>query len=131
MSDSDTNVIIPDDLRPLNQTRCDRWHPPTGDDWTLGDWGNALAGEVGELANVVKKIRRHQSGHATGYNTPELDELRSRFVEEVADVLLYLDLLVWKAGVEPEQVRDGLCDKFNLVSLAQGWSDLQWDGGVS
>jgi hypothetical protein len=118
------DIVIPDYVRALNRIRCDRWHPPTGDDWTLGDWSNAFMGEGGELANVVKKLRRHQSGHATSYNTPEVVELRERFAEEVADVLLYLDLLCWKAGVEPAALLDALIDKFDKVSLAQGWSDL-------
>lgn len=122
-------IIFPDSIRRLNRERCDRWHPPTGDDWTLGDWSNAFMGEAGELANVVKKLRRHQSGHATSYNTPEADELRGRFAEEVADVLLYLDLLAWKAGIEPDHLLGALRSKFNLVSRAQGWDDLTvWDG---
>lgn len=127
MTTDQHGIIIPDELRPLNRRRCDRWHPPTGDDWTLGDWSNAVCGEVGELANVVKKLRRHEGGHATSYNTPEVAELRARFAEEVADVLLYLDLLAWKAGVTPAELRATLRDKFNLVSNAQGWDDLQWE----
>lgn len=117
-------TILPEHIRTMNRLRCNRWHPPTGDDWTLGDWSNAVCGEVGELANVVKKLRRHESGHATGYNTPDVDELRAAFAEEVADVLLYLDLLTWKAGVTPDDLADALIDKFDRVSLAQGWSDL-------
>jgi NTP pyrophosphatase (non-canonical NTP hydrolase) len=96
------------------------------DDWTLGDWGNALAGEVGELCNVVKKLRRHEAGASLAYNTPEATELYAKFEEEVADVLLYLDLLCWKVGVSPNQLLRGLRDKFNLVSRAQGWDEMQW-----
>lgn len=122
-------IIIPDSLRELNQRRCDRWHDAETDNWTLGDWGNALAGEVGELCNVVKKLRRHESGASHAYNTPEVDELTEDFAEEVADVLLYLDLLCWKAGLDPEFLKLRLEEKFNHVSRAQGWDDLQWDGG--
>ena len=127
MTDSRT-VIIPDELRALNRQRCDRWHPPgDGDDWTLGDWGNALAGEVGELCNVVKKLRRHQSGASQAYNTPPLQALQDHLMVEVADVLLYLDLLCWKAGVEPKLLREVVRAKFNTVSEAQGWDDLRWE----
>ena len=122
------DAIIPNQLRVLNRLRCSRWHDPMTDDWTLGDWGNAFGGEAGELQNVVKKLRRHESGASLTYNTPERDALLAKFEEEVADVLLYLDLLCWKAGVSPNQVIRGLRDKFNLVSQAQGWDELQWDG---
>ena len=27
-------------------------------DWTLADWSNAIAGETGEMCNLIKKIRR-------------------------------------------------------------------------
>lgn len=121
-------IIIPDALRAINQQRCDRWHPPTGDDWTLGDWGNAFGGEAGELQNVVKKLRRHQARASTAYNTEAVEILGQKFAEEVADVLLYLDLLAWKAGVTPEILEEALMEKFNLVSRANGWDDLQWGG---
>lgn len=120
-------VVIPSWLRELNRERCDRWHPPSNDDWTLGDWSNALAGEVGELANVVKKMRRHQSNAAVTYNTPPADELRRAFAVEVADVLLYLDLLCWKAGLEPDELAAALVGKFDAVSAMQGWGDLTSD----
>lgn len=121
-------IIIPDTLRAINQERCGRWHDPETDNWTLGDWGNAFGGEAGELQNVVKKLRRHQSGASQAYNTPPTAELIESFAEEVADVLLYLDLLCWKAGMSPVLLEAALQIKFNAVSRAQGWGDLQWDG---
>lgn len=122
-------IIIPDSLREINRRRCDQWHDAETDSWTLGDWGNAFGGEAGELQNVVKKLRRHASGASQAYNTPGVEALRMDFAEEVADVLLYLDLLCWKAGVHPSDLQAVLREKFNLVSKAQGWDDLQWDGG--
>jgi len=116
-------IIFSDAIRLINQKRCDRWHN-NKEDWTLGDWGNALAGEVGELCNVVKKLRRHESKVSLEYNTPELNVLIDNFAEEVADVLLYLDLLCWKAGVKPYTLERILEQKFNEVSQAQGWPDL-------
>lgn len=122
------DIIIPSSLRVLNRRRCDKWHDAEVDDWTLGDWGNAFGGEAGELQNVVKKIRRRTSGTSTAYNTPEMGPLQLKAAEECADVLLYLDLLMWKAGLTPAQLLGGLQDKSNLVSVAQGWDDLQWRG---
>lgn len=118
------SAIVPDAVQQMNRVRCDRWHPPGDNDWNLADWSNAFMGEAGELANVVKKLRRHFAGHATGYNTPDQETLRQRFLEEVADVRLYLDLLCWKAGVNDQELEDALLAKFNSVSVAQGWDDL-------
>lgn len=119
-----SNIIIPEIVRAMNRTRANKWHPPETDDWTLGDWSNAMCGEAGELANVVKKIRRHQSGASVQYNTPEMAELRAKAAEECADVLLYLDLLMWKAGLTPGELERALIEKFNAVSVAQGWDYL-------
>lgn len=121
--DDGSGAIVPAAVQILNRVRCERWHG-VDDDWTLGDWANAFQGEAGELGNVVKKMRRHALGVATTYNTPELDELRARFAEEVADVRLYLDLLCWKAGVSDADLDTALIAKFNQVSLIQGWGDL-------
>lgn len=30
-------------------------------DWSLSDWMTALTGEVGEAANIVKKLNRHRA----------------------------------------------------------------------
>jgi NTP pyrophosphatase (non-canonical NTP hydrolase) len=110
----------------INRERAARWHPGYPDDqgWTGGDWGNALAGEVGELCNVVKKLRRHEARHSTSYNTPEVETLRASLVEEAADVMLYLDLLLGKYDITPGDLSVGLVEKFNRVSDAQGWDDL-------
>jgi len=74
----------------------------------------------------VKKLRRHETGASQAYNTPDVDALYRSFAEEVADVLLYLDLLCWKAGVAPSELVAALREKFNTVSRTQGWDDMQW-----
>ena len=33
-------------------------HPNGVNDWRLSQWSNALAGEVGESCNIIKKIER-------------------------------------------------------------------------
>lgn len=45
-----------DDLRQANIDRQMYWGGT--ENWTLADWSNAVAGEVGEACNVVKKLRR-------------------------------------------------------------------------
>ena len=46
----------------LNVSRALVWHQDGLDSWSPAEWGNALAGEVGELCNVLKKILRHDMG---------------------------------------------------------------------
>jgi NTP pyrophosphatase (non-canonical NTP hydrolase) len=70
-------------------------------EWTIADWGNALAGETGELCNLIKKIRR-------GDNI-DLAEVG----KELADIVIYADLLADTLGLNlGECVRS----KFNEVS---------------
>jgi NTP pyrophosphatase (non-canonical NTP hydrolase) len=74
------------------------------DNWSLCDWATAVTGELGEAANVIKKIRR---GDFT------LEEKRVELGKELADVLCYLDLLALAAGIDLGRVT---IDKFNEVS---------------
>src|SRR5580700_359731 len=61
-----------------NLQRCQKWHPgfPGDDEWSGADWSNAMCGEAGEAANVVKKLRRYECG-LRGELDPEPDELRA------------------------------------------------------
>jgi len=77
---------------------------PPGFDWALSQWSNALCGELGEAANLIKKIER---GDMT------LDEARVDLADELADVLTYLDLLAHRAGIN---LADATIRKFNRVS---------------
>jgi len=97
-----------DDIRQANKIRrdsCLRLHCV---DWTLNDWATALAGEVGEACNVMKKIRR---GDVT------LDEARPALASEFADVLGCLDILAAEAGID---LADAYVAKFNAVSDRYG-----------
>lgn len=47
-----------------NRVRCRRWHGPDTEPWSGADWSNAMCGEAGEAANVVKKLRRNETGTA-------------------------------------------------------------------
>jgi NTP pyrophosphatase (non-canonical NTP hydrolase) len=75
-----------------------------GSDWKLSAWSNAVLGELGELANMVKKIER---GDFT------LEEQRVDVGKEIADVLIYLDILAFRCGVD---LGAAVIDKFNEVS---------------
>lgn len=77
---------------------------PDGSDWKLSAWSNAAFGELGEAANIVKKIER---GDFT------LEEVRDRLASELADVVTYLDIYAAQAGID---LGKATIDKFNEVS---------------
>lgn len=115
-----------EELRRVNVARCQRWHPGFPDDetWMLSDWACALAGEAGEGLNVVKKIRRIDldtlSPSTTYSRESDRDLLLRNLGEELADTVIYADLLAAKVGIDlARQVRN----KFNGVSIREGWPE--------
>lgn len=117
-----------DEVSRRNRQRCERWHPgyPDDDEWTGADWSNAMCGEAGETANIVKKLRRHECNladggeHLRGHGNPSREELLGALAEECADVYLYLDLLATKYGID---LPEAIVQKFNKVSIRQGFPD--------
>lgn len=81
---------------------------PDGSCWPLSAWSNATLGELGEAANIIKKIER---GDLT------IDEARADLAEEFADVAIYLDLLALQIGVD---LGEAVRAKFNKVSARIG-----------
>ncbi len=106
-------------LRAVNVSRCKRWHPPESTPWTAADWSNALCGEAGELANVIKKIRRQETG-ARNEGDPSMVELRGMAAHELADVVIYADLLADFLGVD---LGEAIKAKFNKVSAKYGFPE--------
>lgn len=102
-----------------NRTRCESRlgfnHPISS--WSLSDWMTATVGELGEAANVLKKLNRVRDGvPGNGDTTPE--QLREAFAHELADTFIYLDLLAQAAGVDlPSAVRL----KFEMTSRKIGY----------
>lgn len=101
-----------------NFARALRWHPQGLDSWSLSDWGVALAGEVGELCNVIKKLNRIRDGLTGNKETPE--NLKTEVGREIADVFIYLDLLARRAGFNLEDV---VREKFNSTSERLGFPE--------
>jgi NTP pyrophosphatase (non-canonical NTP hydrolase) len=62
-----------------------------GSDWSPGEWSNAVLGELGEAANLIKKVKR---GDLT------MDEARPALAKEFADAVTYLDILAYQCGVD-------------------------------
>lgn len=77
--------------------------------WSLSDWTTAVAGELGEAANIVKKLNRVRDGIPG--NTETEAELRGKLADEIADTVIYLDLLAQAAGMDLDTVRDAKFDK--------------------
>jgi NTP pyrophosphatase (non-canonical NTP hydrolase) len=84
-----------DEFSDENRARCEA---PSGfnhrlGDWSLSDWMTAVLGELGEAANIAKKLNRIRDG--VPGNRPEETEgaLRAALADEIADAFIYLDLL--------------------------------------
>jgi NTP pyrophosphatase (non-canonical NTP hydrolase) len=91
------------DMRAFSEINRERCEAPNGfahqlSSWSLSDWMTATLGELGEAANVLKKLNRVRDGIPGNAETPE--ELRSQFADELADAFIYLDLLAQAAGVD-------------------------------
>lgn len=117
-----TTTLTFKQLSTVNAERAARWHPdfPGTGSWTLADWSNAVCGEAGEMANVVKKIRRVETGVAPGPDDPPVEQLWDMLADEIADTIIYLDLLATVAGLN---VGAAVARKFNRVSIRQGFPD--------
>lgn len=76
--------------------------------WSISDWTNALAGEVGEACNLSKKLMRgdFDSGEAH-------DAAVKKLGHELADVVTYADLCAQRLGLS---LGDLVREKFNIVS---------------
>lgn len=87
---------------------------PDGSDWTRADWAEAVTGEWGEYCNASKKFRR-------GDFTPA--EFQAKARQELADTVIYLDLLAHNLGIDLGQA---VVDTFNAVSQRVG-SNVELD----
>jgi NTP pyrophosphatase (non-canonical NTP hydrolase) len=97
---------------------------PDGSDWALSAWANATMGELGEVSEAlghyvmlslvmkslgkagdqIKKIERRDV---------ELDEKRAALADELADVMTYLDILAFRAGID---LGEATIRKWNEIS---------------
>lgn len=91
-------------LRVVNVLRCEDAFEPL-DSWSPTDWACAVAGELGEACNKIKKLRR-------GENVPLED-----IAKELADAVIYIDLLAERLGIN---LGLSVVQKFNEVSDLKG-----------
>ena len=79
--------------------------------WPIQNWALAIAGEAGELANLVKKCLR---GDFT------VMEKRDEILAELADVMTYCDLAISSLGADTAET---ILRKFKEVSRRIGYDD--------
>jgi NTP pyrophosphatase (non-canonical NTP hydrolase) len=73
--------------------------------------GNELAGEAGEVCNVIKKLERERLGLRGSRDTVE------HLAEEIADTMICLDRIAMRYGIV---ISHAVRKKFNATSEANG-----------
>lgn len=89
-----------EDFSRRNRIRCTS---PEGfnhslDSWSSSDWMVALVGEIGEAANIVKKLNRIRDG-IQNKKGETAEELLENLKGELADSFTYLDLFCQSKGI--------------------------------
>jgi NTP pyrophosphatase (non-canonical NTP hydrolase) len=104
-----------------NRSRCEATNGFNHDlqSWSLSDWFTAVLGELGEAANVAKKLNRVRDGIPG--NTISAGELRDMLERELADTFIYLDLLCQSQGIVLEHA---IVRAFNRKSHEIGYPVL-------
>lgn len=105
------------DFSVMNATRADVWHKGAPE-WSTSDWAVALAGEVGEACNIIKKMNRVRDG-LQGNKDTDVD-LNCALALELADVFIYLDLLATHCEIDLESA---VRTKFNATSEKFGFEE--------
>lgn len=126
-------------LRDANVTRCETAFHKV-DEWKPWEWSNAMAGESGEACvemlalvtalaakngaacNITKKMNRIWPANQfiKNWNKPEdqrMEELAEKLADEIADVVIYADLLAARIG---RTLADCVQKKFNEKSREIG-----------
>lgn len=128
-----------EELRETNKARCESAFHRV-DEWKPWEWSNAMSGEVGEAcvevlalatalsahggaaSNLTKKMNRIWPANQfiQNWNKPEdqrLGELADRVAGELADVVIYADLLMTSLG---RSLGAAIVQKFNEKSAEIG-----------
>jgi NTP pyrophosphatase (non-canonical NTP hydrolase) len=98
----------------VNAERARQWHPGGLNEWSIADWAVAMAGEAGEVCNVVKKYNRVRDSLQS--NNPKPFDWQ-QLADEIGDTFCYLDLLATRCGMTLEEC---VRTKFNKISEREG-----------
>lgn len=112
-------------LPTFRNARGELAHPPRegvapGDDWAVSQWANAVTGELGEFANMVKKLERGDyalDDVLVDEKTGQSITVRAAMGKELADVICYADLAAKRIGVD---LGESVLAKFNEISARVG-----------
>ncbi len=104
-----------------NRARCES---PRGfnhqlDGWSTSDWFLAMFGELGEAANIAKKLNRVRDG-IPGNGPITQNELSAKLRRELADAFVYLDLTAQSLGFN---IADAAVEVFNAKSAEIGYPE--------
>lgn len=104
-----TNGLTFNTLRQANVLRASKAEAYNEcEKWSHAQWMQALVGEVGELANFLKKVDRGDY---------PIESISEEIADELADIQTYLDLLAHKLKVD---LGEATASKFNKVSKRVG-----------
>lgn len=96
------------DMKAFSDENVARCTAPNGfnhplDSWSIRDWLVATMGELGEAANVLKKLNRVRDGIPGNAVKPEI--LRDMLADELADTYIYIDLTCRSLGLDTPWVK--------------------------
>ena len=100
-------------FRPLNVERAKEGFK-CYDNQPLTYWTTALAGEVGELCNMIKKLQRVERGGVDGGSSYTAKDINKEMLkEEIGGIAIYLDLM---ASLLDISLEEAIIDTFNSKS---------------
>lgn len=94
-------------LKTANRLRCPKFGHGGIEGWEIEKWMLGLSGEVGEMANIIKKVIRGD----------DIENSKELIAKEAADVATYLDMACQRLGID---LATAIIDKFNEVSERVG-----------
>jgi NTP pyrophosphatase (non-canonical NTP hydrolase) len=107
-------------FRPINVQRATEGFK-CYDNQPLTYWTTALAGEVGELCNMIKKMQRVERGGVDGGSSYTAKDITKEMLkEEIGGIAIYLDLLASLLNISLEEA---IVDTFNSKSEKYGFKE--------
>jgi NTP pyrophosphatase (non-canonical NTP hydrolase) len=101
-------------FRPINVDRA-RNGFKCYDNQPLTYWTTALAGEVGELCNMIKKMQRVERGGVDGGSSYTAKDITKEMLkEEIGGIAIYLDLMASLLDID---LSEAIVDTFNQKSI--------------
>ena len=111
-------------LREQSVARAQRWH--RDNPWPPSTWAMATLGELGEAANVHKKMIRVTQETAS-VKDPALDTLGAQLAEELADTVCYADLWAHSLGQGELAIDERWGKSLLHHSLDEIFEQVMWD----